>query len=221
MAWIDPDWPGNLIKQGVFSINRYEFLQAFIAKAASLGHFTQFAAQQEKARPQELAPSNPAYGQLSSLHEDAIIWLVHATFIIQLNGRRMITNPILDKLSALKRYPALPMEQDRILGLDYILLNHNHRDHCDEKRLKALFTHNEPAILTSLKMGTIVQPWLKPADIQEAGWYQQYNLHEVGICGDTNLPSRHWCPRGYRFQFAPMGKFCDCDTGALHLLWSR
>ena len=191
---IHPDWPGNPIHKGIF---QYVGAKSFIPSWGKMLRWGITPNPQRSKKKKDLKnwrlPIYPVE-QLPSLAEDAIIWLGHATFIIQVKGRRMITDPVLGKLPMVKRYSALPIEVDKILGLDYILLSHDHRDHCDEKSIKQLFKNNQPAILTSLKMSNVIGKWVKDPEIQEAGWYQRYNLFEENI-RITFLPSRHWCRR--------------------------
>ena len=95
-----------------------------------------------------------------------------------------------------KRYSEDPIALEKLLSIDFVLLSHDHRDHCDKKSLQKLFQFNRPAILTSLKMKDVIGSWLKDdPEIQEAGWYQRYNLFSDKI-RITFLPSRHWCRRG-------------------------
>jgi hypothetical protein len=59
--------------------------------------------------------------------------------------------------------------------LDYILLSHNHRDHCDKNSLSYLFAnHPSVRVLTGLGLEDVIQGWTDGQNIQEAGWYQQY-----------------------------------------------
>lgn len=192
---IHPDWKGNPYANGSFQYVGNDSFKPSFLKLLRFGLTPNPSRSKKKKDLKQWRLPIHQMEQLPSLHEDAIIWLGHATFIIQLNGKRMITDPVLYKLPALKRYSALPIEAEKILGLDYILLSHDHRDHCDKKSLKLLFESNQPAILTSLKMSSVIGKWVPDAEIQEAGWYQRYNLHDAGI-RITYLPSRHWCRRG-------------------------
>lgn len=63
-------------------------------------------------------------------------WLGHATVLIESEGARLLTDPVLvRRLGHLVRHaeaPPLPQE------LDAILLSHAHRDHLDRRTLKAI-----------------------------------------------------------------------------------
>jgi L-ascorbate metabolism protein UlaG (beta-lactamase superfamily) len=95
----------------------------------------------------------------------------------------------------MKRYSALPFSTSQLTELEYILVSHDHRDHCDEESIKLLAMQNPQSTwLTGLKLDKLLHKWTNSGKIQAAGWYQQYKTH-----ADVNiyyLPSRHWSRRG-------------------------
>lgn len=127
--------------------------------------------------------------------ENCIVWLGHASFFLQLNGTRILIDPIYGRISGVvKRYSEMPCSVSDIKNIDYVLLSHAHRDHCDETTLKQLKANNDFVLLTSLNTGKLVSGWLSGLRYQEAGWYQQYNLPEKNL-KITFLPTQHWSNR--------------------------
>ncbi|WP_428654906.1 MBL fold metallo-hydrolase [Runella sp.] len=126
-------------------------------------------------------------------NDDCIIWLGHATFFIRLNGIRILTDPVLESPSALmKRYSELPVAISELKDMDYILVSHDHRDHCDEKSLKTLALQNPNATyLTGLNLDKLLQDFTKSTKIQAAGWYQAYQTDTSKI-EIIYLPAHHW-----------------------------
>jgi L-ascorbate metabolism protein UlaG (beta-lactamase superfamily) len=123
--------------------------------------------------------------------DNGITWLGHATFIFTLHGRQLITDPVFHNLSILKRHTPLPMHVADLKGIDYILLSHNHRDHCDKKSLQQITALNPSAtILTGLAIAPLLRSWKISNPIVEAGWYQRYALEEDFSI--TYLPAKHW-----------------------------
>jgi L-ascorbate metabolism protein UlaG (beta-lactamase superfamily) len=65
-----------------------------------------------------------------------ITWLGHATVLIEMDGVRVLTDPLLrGRVAHLRRHapvPAVPA------GLDAVLLSHLHRDHADRPSLRML-----------------------------------------------------------------------------------
>lgn len=127
--------------------------------------------------------------------EDCIVWLGHASFFIRLAGINILIDPVLFNVSLIKRQSALPVDVNELRNLDYILVSHDHRDHCDEKSLELLAKNNPDATyLTGLKLDTLIGSFALSNKIQTAGWYQQYQTDDA--IKVYYVPSRHW---GRRF----------------------
>ena len=68
---------------------------------------------------------------------DRIRWLGHATVLIELDGVRILTDPVLrSRVLHLRR--AVPLELDELEGLDAVLVSHVHYDHLDLPSLRRL-----------------------------------------------------------------------------------
>ena len=132
-----------------------------------------------------------------SNNENCIVWLGHASFFIRINGITFLIDPVLFNVSIVKRQSEFPLKPSSIKNIDYILISHNHRDHCDSKSLKIIAKNNPDAkVLSSLKMENTLKKMTGLNHIQSAGWYQQYLTHdELKI---TFVPSRHWSRRYIR-----------------------
>lgn len=127
--------------------------------------------------------------------DDCIVWLGHASFFIRLAGITILIDPVLFNVSLIKRQSALPLAVDELRNIDYILVSHDHRDHCDEKSLQILARNNPDATyLTGLKLEPLLQSFTHSNKIQAAGWYQQYKTDKA--LKVFYVPSRHW---GRRF----------------------
>ncbi|WP_281638135.1 MBL fold metallo-hydrolase [Flavobacterium marginilacus] len=125
---------------------------------------------------------------------NAIIPVGHACFIIDLNGTRLLIDPVITENRFLKRYTKVPFEIPDLNNVDYLLLSHNHRDHIDKESILQLCAYNPSAIiLTGLEIGKILKSWGVKNEIQEAGWFQQFNTsNNISI---DYLPSQHWSRR--------------------------
>ncbi len=129
--------------------------------------------------------------------KDGVTWLGHCTFLFSINGKKIITDPLLYSLPLVKRYTKLPCAIIALKNIDYILLSHNHRDHCDKKSLTRLCKLNPKAIiLTSLGLDPQLRNWRITNKIQEAGWYQTYHTQEQ--FNIHYLPAKHWARRNLR-----------------------
>jgi L-ascorbate metabolism protein UlaG (beta-lactamase superfamily) len=132
---------------------------------------------------------------LTKNKEDGVVWLGHATFLLTLDGKQFLTDPVLYNVGPVKRLTALPCKVTDLNHIDYILLSHNHRDHADKKSMQHICTLNPKAIiLTGLSISPLLRSWQISNPVIEAGWYQQYQLEtDIRV---TYLPAKHWSRRG-------------------------
>src|ERR1019366_1911483 len=102
-------------------------------------------------------------------NEDRIVWLGHASFFMQFNGTRILIDPIFGRISGIvPRYSELPCAAEDFGNIDYVLLSHAHRDHCDSYSLRKLYQKNKFTLLTSLNTAELVLGWLPDLNYQEA-----------------------------------------------------
>ena len=135
--------------------------------------------------------------------EDMVVMLGHATVFIRLEGKQILIDPLLGNvpvpnvtfLSSSKRFSAFPIDPQKLTNLDYLLISHSHYDHCDKSSMKLIQKQNSNAkVLTGLRMAALMQSWMPKHEIQEAGWFQKYNIDEqIEI---VFVPSCHWSNRG-------------------------
>lgn len=129
--------------------------------------------------------------------QNGMLWLGHAGFLIRLNGKVIIIDPIFGKPPFVKTYANIPSPIDKIERVDYVLLSHDHRDHADEDTIRQL-AEKFPgaAFLAGLGMRDILKDWTKDAnEIQTAGWFQQFDT-QPGKLKIVFVPVRHWSRRG-------------------------
>jgi L-ascorbate metabolism protein UlaG (beta-lactamase superfamily) len=128
--------------------------------------------------------------------KDGILWLGHASVFIRLNGKNILIDPVFGNPAFLNRFVAVPNPLEKIQKVDFILVTHDHRDHCDEETLKSLANKFPNAkFLVGLRMEDLINSWKTATNgVQTAGWFQQFETGEdVKI---TFVPVRHWCRRG-------------------------
>ncbi len=69
---------------------------------------------------------------------DRIVFLGHATALIELDGVRLLTDPILRSRVAHLRRQAPPVSRDAVAEPDAVLISHLHHDHLDLASLRRL-----------------------------------------------------------------------------------
>lgn len=193
LPFIKDDWRGNKIN------NRNQYINLDGPSEKSFSEFWKWQTESNPLKPlKKKQVSNVGVVQNTFLTQDksnGIIWLGHASFLFTIAGKNFITDPVLYNVSVLKRFTPLPCEPVDLKNIDYILLSHNHRDHCDKRSMQELCALNPRAvILTGLEIGNLLRRWNIPNTIIEAGWYQTYPAETAVTI--TYLPARHWNRRG-------------------------
>lgn len=150
---------------------------------------------EEKKREQWAPPVITDPSWIESL-DDCILWLGHSTFFIRINGIELITDPVFEHITAFKRRSVFPVDPQLFRHLDYVLLSHDHRDHFDKKSLRTIAANN-PVVkyLGGLNTDPLIHQFTNSANIETAGWYQQFRTEESDL-SIYFLPSRHWSKRG-------------------------
>ncbi len=187
-----PEWKGNPVINGRFIDPSKKFEGKF---SKALKWKTSKSPKAEEKKNDKWRLTVQKGNSFLNQKEDCIVWLGHASFFIQLNGIRFLTDPVFGRISGVvPRYSELPSAISDFTNIDYVLLSHAHRDHCDAATLKKLAAKNNFTLLTSLNTGKLVSGWIDGLKFVEAGWYQQYNLPQKNL-QITFLPTQHWSNR--------------------------
>lgn len=185
-------WNGNPTLKGRFFHPQYPMNKSFsdVMKWKKMKN----PYEQDKKNDTSQLPISHDLSDLKSDTTDGIFWLGHATFVIRINGIQFITDPVFGKATVLKRFSTLPVAIDQIPSTNYLLMSHDHRDHCDRKSLKLLKKLN-PSLkyFSGLNMDGVLRRYLNGSEGQVAGWYQQFKTDSFEL---YFLPTRHWAKRG-------------------------
>ncbi|MGI4871045.1 MAG: MBL fold metallo-hydrolase [Janthinobacterium lividum] len=129
--------------------------------------------------------------------EDMLVWLGHSCFLLRIKGVSLLFDPVLFSSLGLRHRHPLPCRPEDVRNIDYLLLSHDHRDHCDEQSIKLLAKQNpQLRVLSSLSMGPLLRSFVPTLPVQEAGWWQQYDLGPAAPFDLYYLPASHWGRRG-------------------------
>jgi L-ascorbate metabolism protein UlaG (beta-lactamase superfamily) len=128
--------------------------------------------------------------------QNKLVWLGHASFLLTLNGKNILIDPVLNDIPFVKRLVGIPFDRDSIKHINYILLSHAHFDHCDKKSLHTIIQQNpQVKVFGPLKSTALLKSFDKRFYVQEAGWYQQFKLDDDAI-EIYYMPAFHWYKRG-------------------------
>jgi len=143
-----------------------------------------------------LAPDTP----ISRSVRPVATWIGHATFLLQLGGVNILTDPVFGDLSFLFPRTLPPgISLNLLPPIDLVLISHNHPDHMDAPSLKALLKRN-PNMKVLVPQGD--KEWFDAhgfIDTVEHTWWDRTTApgssHEAGVTC-TFVPAAHWSQRG-------------------------
>lgn len=128
----------------------------------------------------------------------AAYWLGHSTVVIELDGYRILIDPVFGNAGPLpfiaQRMSPSPMQREELPKVDIILITHDHYDHLESETIKFLADRNVRFIVP-LGIGTRLMGWGVPEEkITELGW-DQSTIHE--LLNITAAPTVHYSGRSY------------------------
>lgn len=128
-----------------------------------------------------------------------VTFINHATFLIQMDGMNILTDPIWSErtspvsFSGPRRVQQPGVLFDDLPPIDAVLVSHNHYDHMDLPTLKKIAARDNPRIYTG--MGN--RAFLEKAGIgavEEMDWWQQEKQGDALTV--TFVPAKHFSSRG-------------------------
>ena len=129
--------------------------------------------------------------------QDMLVWLGHAGFLLRVAGVSLVFDPVLFSSVGLRHRHALPCRPEDVRNVDYLLLSHAHRDHLDEQTIRVLAQHNpQMQVLSALGTAGLLRSLAPTLAVQEAGWWQQFDLGPTPPFELYYLPASHWSRRG-------------------------
>ncbi len=135
------------------------------------------------------APEAP----ITSSWQPVITWIGHATFLMQLAGINIVTDPVFGHLPLFKRLQPNGIEMEHLPCIDYVLISHNHRDHMDEVSLRMIAQKNSQ-VQFLVPQG--LKKWFDKTKIARVHEYMWWDTLHVGEVQFTFLPAHHWSQRG-------------------------
>ncbi|MDR2075287.1 MAG: MBL fold metallo-hydrolase [Holosporales bacterium] len=152
---------------------------------------------QEKAR-NEIPSTKTNLINLNKM-EDVLIWFGHSSYFIQIEGLRIMVDPVFSEVSSPipffpKAFPGTNVyTTSDIPDIDYLVITHDHWDHLDYETVKKLKISK---IICPLGVGAHLERWgFNKEIIIEMDWHETvvfdngFKIH----C----LPARHFSGRGF------------------------
>lgn len=154
----------------------------------------------ENLRPAQPIPVEKIDLKALDRSRDAVVWLGHASFFVQLAGRRILIDPVLSPFAGPVSFALQAFEGTNLYGvddlpdIDLLLVTHDHWDHLDQPTVIGL-QGKVKQVLVGLGVGAHFERWgYAPGQIHEADWYETLAL---GADLAAHLvPARHYSGRG-------------------------
>lgn len=171
---------------------------SFAAGAAILWKFI-FSSNQRK--PDMTLPRRQAdlkkLAERSNDQQLSVTWLGHSSLLINLDGYRIATDPVLQKKVSLfgpARYNGeAPLEIRDIPELDVVFISHNHYDHLNKWSIQQI-RDRVKRFVVPLGVGAQLRDWGVPASrITEMDWWEETTFGDLTI---ACTPTQHFSGRG-------------------------
>ncbi|WP_457417573.1 MBL fold metallo-hydrolase [Roseateles sp. P5_E7] len=128
-------------------------------------------------------------------------WLGHSTVLIEIDGLRVLTDPVWGKraspsqLAGPKRFQPVPLALKALPKLDAVVISHDHYDHLDIGTIKELVKLQGVPFITSLGVGAHLQAWgVPPERIVELDWWEHWQAPGAELRIHA-APSQHFSGR--------------------------
>lgn len=134
----------------------------------------------------------------------AITFINHVTFLLQLPGLNILTDPVWAKRAsplswlgpARVRDPGVVL--DALPHIDLVLISHNHYDHLDLETIAYLNKKFKPQFCLALGDSRVINK-LNLTNFQEFDWWQSKQINSATKI--TFTPMQHWSARGMFDQY--------------------
>lgn len=116
----------------------------------------------------------------------SITWVGHSTFLIQLGGLNIITDPVWSTQMAFQKRltpPGIPIED--VPPIDVVLISHSHYDHLNMNSLRRLIGARQLLVPAGLSSKLRKKGFIR---VKELHWWESVNINGVKF---TFVPSQH------------------------------
>lgn len=151
-----------------------------------------------QSRPKAAIPLADPRAGLES-HPLAVTWLGHATALLEIDGYRLLTDPVWGERCSPSRTvgpqrlhpPPLPLE--KLPALDAVLISHDHYDHLDMPTVRTLTRTQRCPFVVPLGVGAHLREWgVTPDRIIELDWHAVTRIGDLAV---VCTPARHFSGR--------------------------
>lgn len=132
--------------------------------------------------------------KITEIHENrsktTYTWIGHSTFLIQLNGINILTDPVWAKrMGFQKRLTAPGIALEDMPEIDVVVISHGHYDHLDFPTLKKVKGNPHYYVPAGLKSLFLKKGYQK---VMELNWWESAEHQGISI---HFVPAQHWTRR--------------------------
>ncbi len=145
-----------------------------------------------------VVPLDPGSLKLPPLAGMRATWLGHSTVLIEIDGVRIMTDPVLSlraspfQFIGPERLHPPPIALSRLDGIDAVVISHDHYDHLDRDTILQL-ARGGTHFFVGLGIGAHLERWsVPPGQIHEMDWWEHTRFKGVDIHA---TPARHYSGR--------------------------
>jgi len=126
------------------------------------------------------------------------VWINHSTFLLQIDGMTILTDPIFSDYCSpvpvppMKRHRPPGVSLDLLPDIDLVLVSHNHYDHLDKWSIAQISKRWNPQFICPLGNKTTVES-MGASQVIEIDWYESSLFKTLNI---TATPTNHFSSRG-------------------------
>ncbi|BCJ32916.1 membrane protein [Actinocatenispora thailandica] len=122
----------------------------------------------------------------------AVTWVGHATYVLDIGGLRVLTDPVWSRRIPGVRPRFVPpgVALTEVTPVDAVVISHNHYDHLDAPTIRRL--PRDTAVFVPAGLGE----WFRRRGfrrVTELDWWESARLHDVRF---DLVPAQHWSRRG-------------------------
>ena len=155
-------------------------------------------------KPKSKIPSPQHNLKNLDTNKDVIIWFGHSSYFMQIDGKKMLVDPVLSGAASPIKYTTKSFDGsdvytvDDLPEIDILFITHDHWDHLDYKTIK-LLQSKVKQVICPLGVAEHLEHWGYPTTkIIEKNWNDTIDLQDGFIV--TLTPARHFSGRGFKRQ---------------------
>jgi L-ascorbate metabolism protein UlaG (beta-lactamase superfamily) len=139
--------------------------------------------------------------ELVAPNELGLTFIGHSSFLLQIDGRKVLIDPVFSKRLILLRRQRRPgVLVDKLPPIDLVLLTHAHMDHLDLTSLRRVvratrrLTGRAPEVVVPRGVEDLVES-LGFSHIHQLEWWEETKVQGLKV---TMTPCKHWGARMFR-----------------------